>query len=66
MLPIAGQSCQLQVVDVHLEGTTDPKNPAHFSGLMRVTTSTLRPEACICQAWFEYQAIRSTNENICP
>ncbi len=37
-----------------------------FSGLIRITTSTLRPETCICQAWFEYQAIRSTNASICP
>ena len=66
VLPIAGQSCQLQVVDVHLEGRTDPGAPTQFSGLIRVTTSTLRPEACICQAWFEYQANRSTNASICP
>lgn len=66
VLPIGGQSCQLQLVAVHLEGTTDDRDPAHFSGLMRITTSTLRPETCVCQAWFEYQAHISITENICP
>ena len=64
LLPIGGQSCQLQLVDVHLDATTE--SPTSFSGLIRITTSTPRPETCICQAWFEYQAGLSTNESLCP
>lgn len=65
LLPIAGETCQLQLVDVHLDGTTDPADDAHFSGLIRISTSTPRPEACICQAWFEYQARLSTTPQTC-
>jgi hypothetical protein len=34
--------------------------------LIRITTSTPRPETCICQAWFEYQANLSSTGSICP
>jgi len=66
VLPISGQSCQLERVDVHLTGTTDALDPARFSGLIRISTSTPRPEACVCQAWFEYQAALSSSGSICP
>ncbi len=66
LLPIGGQACQLQLVDVHLEATTDPAHSTRFSGLIRITTSTPRPETCICQAWFEYQANLSSTGSICP
>ena len=66
VLPISGQSCQVQRVDVHLEGTTDTKNARRFSGLIRIQTSTPRPETCVCQAWFQYQAAVSSTESICP
>ena len=66
VLPISGQSCQVQLVDVHLEGTTDPKDPRRFAGLIRIQTSTPRPETCVCQAWFQYQASISSSGNICP
>ena len=64
LLPIGGQACQLQLVDVHLDATT--KTSTSFSGVIRITTSTPRPETCICQAWFEYQAGLSTNGSVCP
>lgn len=63
LLPIGGQACQLQLVDVHLDATT--QSSTRFSGLIRITTSAPRPETCICQAWFEYQAGLSTNAS-CP
>src|SRR5512138_1716147 len=64
LLPIGGQACQLQLVDVHLDATT--LSSTRFSGVIRVTTSTPRPETCICQAWFEYQANLSVNASVCP
>jgi hypothetical protein len=64
LLPIDGQACQLQLVDVHLDATT--QTSTSFAGVIRITTSTPRPETCICQAWFEYQAGLSTNESVCP
>ena len=64
LLPIAGQACQLQLVDVHLDATTETST--RFSGVIRITTSTPRPETCICQAWFEYEAGLTTNESVCP
>ncbi|HUM12209.1 MAG TPA: hypothetical protein VLT82_14785 [Myxococcaceae bacterium] len=66
LLPIGGQSCQLQLVDVHLDATTNPMDPTFFSGVIRITTSTPRPETCICQAWFEYEASLSTTASVCP
>ena len=63
-LPIAGQTCQLQLVDVHLDATT--QSPTTFSGLIRISTHTPQPETCICQAWFQYQAALSTNGSLCP
>lgn len=66
LLPIGGQSCQLQLVDVHLDAVTDPADAARFSGVIRITTSTPRPETCICQAWFEYQASLSSSGSACP
>ena len=41
LLPIDGQACQLQLVDVHLDATTRPRTS--FAGLIRITTSTPRP-----------------------
>jgi hypothetical protein len=64
LLPIEGQVCQLQLVDVHLDATT--QSSTAFSGVIRITTSTPRPETCICQAWFQYQANLSTDSSICP
>jgi hypothetical protein len=64
LLPIGGQACQLQLVDVHLDATT--LSSTRFSGVIRVTTSTPRPETCTCQAWFEYQANLSVNASVCP
>ncbi len=66
LLPIEGQSCQLQLVDVHLDATTNTADSSRFSGIGRITTSTPRPETCICQAWFEYQASLSTTASVCP
>jgi hypothetical protein len=66
VLPIAGQSCQPQQVNVHLDATSDPVVLDRFSGLIRITTSTPRPEACVCQAWFEYLATLTTSGSICP
>lgn len=66
LLPIGGQSCQLQLVDVHLDATSDRANPAAFTGVVRITTSTPRPETCICQAWFEYQAVLNSSGSSCP
>jgi len=65
LLPIAGQTCQLQLVDVHLDATTNPQDDARFSGIIRISTSTPRPETCICQAWFEYQASLSVVPGTC-
>jgi hypothetical protein len=65
LLPIAGLTCQLQLVDVHLDATTNPSDDQRFSGVIRISTSTPRPEACICQAWFEYQAVLSSNPQTC-
>jgi hypothetical protein len=64
LLPISGQTCQLELVDVHLDATT--QTSTSFSGEIRITTSTPRPETCICQAWFQYQAGLSTNPSVCP
>jgi hypothetical protein len=66
LLPIGGQACQLQLVDVHLDATTDPMQTTGFSGVIRITTSTPRPETCTCQAWFEYRASLTTNASVCP
>jgi len=66
LLPIGGQACQLQLVDVHLDATTANLDPSRFQGEMRIITSTPRPETCVCQAWFEYQANLSTTPNTCP
>jgi len=65
LLPIGGQSCQLELVNVHLDATTDAFDDARFGGVVRIETSTPRPESCICQAWFEYQANLSS-ASICP
>ncbi len=62
-LPIGGQVCQLQLVDVHLDATT--QSATTFSGLIRIGTFAPRPESCICQAWFQYQAALSTNASVC-
>lgn len=64
LLPIQGQACQLQLVDINLDATT--QSSSSFSGLIRITTSAPRPETCICQAWFEYQATLSSNSSTCP
>jgi len=66
LLPIQGQACQLQLVDVHLDAATDATDSSMFSGEIRIMTSTPRPETCVCQAWFEYQASLSSSANICP
>ena len=66
LLPIGGQTCQLQLVDVHLDAATNMTDPARFTGTMRIQTSTPRPETCICQAWFDYQAALSSSQSICP
>ena len=65
-LPVPDQSCQPEFVNVHLEGTTDPLDPNRFAGVVRIVTTTPRPEACVCQAWFEYQAAMSSSGSICP
>ena len=62
-LPIGGEVCQLQLVDVHLDATSE--SSTRFSGVIRISTTTPQPESCICQAWFEYQAGPSTNAS-CP
>jgi hypothetical protein len=62
-LPVGGQTCQLQWLDVHLEATTD--SATRFAGLMRIGTRTPLPETCICQTWFEYQAELSSTAS-CP
>lgn len=62
-LPIGGQTCQLQWVDVHLEATS--ASATRFAGLMRIGTRAPLPEACICQTWFEYQADLDTTAS-CP
>ena len=64
LLPIGGQTCQLQLVDVHLDATT--RTSTSFTGVIRISTTTPRPETCICQAWFEYDAGLTTNESLCP
>ena len=64
LLPIGGQTCQLQLVDVHIDATT--QTPSNFSGEMRISTTTPRPETCICQAWFAYQAALSSTQGVCP
>jgi hypothetical protein len=66
LLPIGGQACQLQLVDVHLVATTASLDPSRFQGEIRIVTSTPRPETCVCQAWFEYQANLSNSQSICP
>ena len=65
-LPIAGESCQPLFVNVHLDGTTGALDTDRFAGVIRIVTSTPRPEACVCQAWFEYQAAMSSSGSICP
>jgi hypothetical protein len=64
LLPIGGQTCQLQLVDVHMDATTSTSST--FSGEMRISTTTPRPETCICQAWFAYQAELSSVQSVCP
>ena len=64
LLPIEGQVCQLQLVDVHLDATT--QSSTSFSGVIRISTTAPRPETCICQAWFQYQANLSTTPSTCP
>ena len=64
LLPIEGQVCQLQLVDVHIDATT--RTSTSFTGVIRISTTTPRPETCICQAWFEYEAGLTTNESLCP
>ena len=66
LLPIGGQACQLQLVDIHLDATTASLDPTRFNGQIRIITSTPRPETCVCQAWFEYQASLSNSQSICP
>ena len=66
LLPIGGQACQLQLVDVHLDAATDTGDSTRFQGEIRIVTSTPRPETCVCQAWFEYQANLSSSQSICP
>ena len=65
LLPISGQVCQIQLVDVHIDAATNPQDDDRFSGLIRISTSTPRPETCICQAWFEYQASLSVVADTC-
>jgi len=66
LLPIGGQACQLQLVDVHLDATTSAADATRFDGVIRIETSTPRPESCVCQAWFEYQAALSSSGSGCP
>ena len=66
LLPIQGQACQIDLVDVHLDATSDAADPSRFSGLIRINTFTFRPETCVCQAWFEYQASLSNSGSACP
>ena len=66
LLPIQGQACQLQLVDVHLDAATNTTDPSRFTGTIRIQTSTPTPESCICQAWFQYQAALSSSASICP
>ena len=66
LLPIQGQSCQIDLVDVHLDATSDAVDSSRFSGLIRINTFTFRPETCVCQAWFEYQASLSNSGSACP
>jgi hypothetical protein len=62
-LPIGGQTCQIQWLDVHLDATTD--SATRFAGLIRLGTRAPLPESCICQTWFEYQADLGTTAT-CP
>ncbi len=66
LIPIQGQTCNLQFVDLHLDAVTSPADPSRFGGTMRVETYAFRPETCVCQAWFEYQANLSNTGSICP
>ena len=66
LLPIQGQTCQLQLVDVHLDAATNTTDPSRFTGTIRIQTTTPTPASCICQAWFQYQAALSSSQSICP
>jgi len=66
LLPIQGQTCQLQLVDVHLDAATNTTDASRFTGTIRIQTTTPTPAACICQTWFQFEAALSSSQSICP
>lgn len=55
--PVNGEECLLDLVSIHLEGTT--RGPGAFDGTMAVRLDARRPDRCVCELWVRYQATKS-------
>jgi hypothetical protein len=55
---VNGQSCLLDQVKVHLEGTTLCES--QFNGELRVRYEARRPDTCVCQLWMRYEAVKDS------
>jgi hypothetical protein len=55
---VNGQSCLLDQVDLHLEGTT--RCETQFNGTLRVRYDTQRPDTCVCELWMRYEAVKDS------
>ena len=49
------QQCLVDLVNVHLEATSD--DPAKFHGTLRVQYETQNDTRCVCQLWASYTAV---------
>jgi hypothetical protein len=56
---VRGQECLLDQVDLHLEGTT--RCQTQFDGELRVRYEAERSDACVCELWLRYEAVKDSN-----
>ncbi len=55
---VNGQECLLDQVNLHLEGTT--RCETQFNGTLRVRYDAQRPDACVCELWMRFEAVKDS------
>jgi hypothetical protein len=55
---VNGQECLLDQVSLHIEGTT--RCQTQFDGSLRVRYEAQRPDACVCELWLRYEAVKDS------
>ncbi len=56
--PVNGQTCFLDQVNLHMEGTTQCQT--QFNGVLRVRYDTQRPDECVCELWMRFEAVKDS------